>query len=107
MNYTLIGFILYLICVLAVLFDSGLRPWWIDFAGWLALLLAFVGAFLYVSGSSLPRNPLMQKIVGEQGLLAREKNIATSTGAFLWLIAFGLVLMPINQTLPEIPDFGN
>ncbi len=96
-----------LICVLAVLFDSGLRPWWIRLTGWLALLLAFLGAFLYVSGSSLPRNPLIQKMVGQRGLVAQEKIIAATTGAFLWLMGFGLILLPINQTLPEIPDFGN
>ncbi|NJN99290.1 MAG: hypothetical protein HC875_36950 [Anaerolineales bacterium] len=43
------------ICLLAVLLDAGLRPWWISGSGWLALLLAPLGAFLWVSGTSLPQ----------------------------------------------------
>jgi len=57
-----------LICLMALLFDSGLRPWWIQLTGWLALGLAIFGAFLFVSGASLPRNPVMQWIAGKQGL---------------------------------------
>jgi tetratricopeptide (TPR) repeat protein len=94
-----------LICLMAVLFDSGLRPWWIQLTGWLALSLAIFGAFLFVSGSSLPRNPVMQVVVGKQGLSAKEqKLIFTTVGLIFWLIAMGLILWPINQTYPEIPD---
>ena len=94
-----------LICLMAVLFDSGLRPWWIQLTGWLALGLALFGAFLFVSGSSLPRNPVMRLVVGKQGLPAGEqKSIVAAVGLIFWLIALGLILWPINQSYPDIPD---
>ncbi len=94
-----------LICLIAALFDAGLRPWWIPVTGWLALVLAPIGAFLFVSGSSLPRNPLLQMMVGKQGLAVKEyRTMVTIAGALLWLAAMALILLPINQSYPEIPD---
>jgi tetratricopeptide (TPR) repeat protein len=94
-----------LICLMTVLFDSGLRPWWIPLPGWLALILAFVGAFLFVSGASLPRNPLMRLVVGQRGLPAGEqKMVVAAVGLLFWLIAMALILWPINQSYPDIPD---
>lgn len=94
-----------LIIVMTVLFDSGLRPWWIPLSGWLALILAFAGAFLFVSGASLPRNPLMRLVVGQQGLPAGEpKFVVAAVGLIFWLVAMGLVLWPLNQSYPDIPD---
>ena len=93
-----------IICFIAALFDSGLRPWWIPLTGWLALVLATVGAFLFVSGSSLPRNPLLQMLVGKPGLAVKEYRVMiTVAGALLWLAAMVLILLPINQSYPEIP----
>jgi tetratricopeptide (TPR) repeat protein len=93
-----------LICIIAALFDAGLRPWWIPVTGWLALVLAPIGVFLFVSGSSLPRNPLLQMLVGKQGLTVKEsRTMATIAGALLWLAAMALILLPINQAYPEVP----
>jgi hypothetical protein len=93
-----------LLCGLAALMDAGLRPWWIPLTGWLALFLALVGAFLYVSGTDLPRNPLMQALAGEQGLTSDEAKIGLALiGAVLWLLAMLLILLPIGQSYPELP----
>jgi tetratricopeptide (TPR) repeat protein len=94
-----------LVCVMFALFDSGLRPWWIPLTGWLAVLLGHFGAFLFVSGASLPRNPVIQWMTGHQGMRSREQKLVVACiGAFLWLVAMGLILWPINQSFPEIPD---
>lgn len=94
-----------LVCLLAVLLDSGLRPWWIGWSGWLALLVAVLGAFLWVSGDSLPRNPLICQLVGQEGLstTAMRRPIAFF-GLFCWFFAFLLIMMPIGQTWPEPPN---
>ncbi len=94
------------ICLLMALLDSGLRPWWISWSGWLALCLAPLGAFLFVSGTSLPRNPLIRLLVGEQGVAAEGWRIPVMIlGVFFWLFAMSLILLPLgSQSLPEIPD---
>lgn len=90
--------------ILAALMDAGLRPWWIPVTGWLALFLAFIGAFLYVSGTDLPRNPLMQALAGERGLTSDEAKLGLALGgAALWLLAMLLILLPIGQSYPELP----
>ena len=94
-----------LVCVMFALFDSGLRPWWIPLTGWLALFLGHSGAFLFVSGASLPRNPVIQWLTGDQGMRSRGQKLAVAlVGALLWLAAMGLILWPINQSFPEMPD---
>jgi Flp pilus assembly protein TadD len=91
-----------LVCVLALLLDSGLRPWWISGMGWLALILAMLGAFLWVSGTSLPNNPLMRLLIGQQGLDKSELRIlVASLGALFWLLAMGIILLPLGQFFPE------
>jgi tetratricopeptide (TPR) repeat protein len=92
-----------ILCLLAALMDSGLRPWWMPVTGWLALLLAVVGAFLWVTGTDLPRNPLMQSLAGE-GHLSDEVRLALAgAGAILWLLAMLLILLPLGQAYPELP----
>jgi tetratricopeptide (TPR) repeat protein len=93
------------ICLLVVLLDSGLRPWWIPWTGWLALLLGLIGAFLSISGTSLPRNPLMCLLAGEQGVSAPGLRVpVVLVGICCWLIALGLILLPLGtQAYPEIP----
>ncbi|MFN8459105.1 MAG: tetratricopeptide repeat protein [Anaerolineae bacterium] len=94
-----------LVCLLAVLLDSGLRPWWISWSGWLALLAALLGTFLWVSGDSLPRNPLICQLVGPEGLSATAlRRPIAFFGLFCWLFAFLLIMMPIGQTWPVPPD---
>ena len=93
-----------LICVLAALLDAGLRPWWVPLSGWLAIVLAIVGAFLWVSGSSLPRNPLIYALLGEEGSTTANLHFSLALiGAVCWLLAFGIIIYPINQPFPEIP----
>jgi hypothetical protein len=92
-----------ILCLLAALMDSGLRPWWMPVTGWLALLLGIVGAFLWVTGTDLPRNPLMQSLAGEANLSDEVKLALAGAGAFLWLLAMLLILLPLGQTYPEPP----
>lgn len=93
-----------ILCVLAALLDSGLRPWWIPLSGWFALLLAVTGTFMSVSGG-LPRNPLMRLLAGERGLVSSESKITIAiVGAILWLLALLLILLPLGQSYPELPQ---
>jgi tetratricopeptide (TPR) repeat protein len=93
------------LCVLAALLDSGLRPWWIPLGGWLALALAVSGAFLYVSGTDLPRNPVIRVLAGERGLSSGDLKISLAVvGAILWLIGLALILLPVGQAYPEPPQ---
>ncbi|MBE7556363.1 MAG: tetratricopeptide repeat protein [Anaerolineales bacterium] len=94
-----------LVCLLAVLLDSGLRPWWFGWSGWLSLLLAFLGAFLWVSADSLPRNPLICQLVGHEGLETTDLRwLIAFSGLFCWILAFTLIIMPIGQSFPEPPN---
>jgi tetratricopeptide (TPR) repeat protein len=94
-----------LVCLLAVLLDSGLRPWWIGWSGWLGLLLAVLGAFLWVSADSLPRNPLICQLVGHEGLETTDLRWPVAfLGLFCWILAFTLIVMPIGQSFPEPPN---
>jgi tetratricopeptide (TPR) repeat protein len=93
------------LCLLAALLDSGLRPWWIPLSGWLALLLAISGAGLYVSGAELPRNPLIRLLAGERGLSSTELKISLAfVGAILWFLGMLLILLPLGQSYPEPPQ---
>lgn len=93
-----------LICVLAALLDAGLRPWWITWIGWGALLLGIVGTFLWISGTALPRNPLIRLLIGEQGLASSELRLGVAFfGGMCWLLAMLIILLPLGQSIPEIP----
>jgi tetratricopeptide (TPR) repeat protein len=93
------------ICLLAVLLDAGLRPWWISWSGWLALLLAPLGAFLWVSGTSLPQNPLIRPLLGDDNAAAEPRLPVAILGAGLWLLSFGLILLPLaGQSFPRPPS---
>ncbi len=92
------------ICILAALLDAGLRPWWMPWTGWLAIFLAIVGAFLWVSGTSIPNNPVTRQLFGEQGNVSSELRLLMAIfGAVCWLFALGLILWPIGQSMPEFP----
>lgn len=92
------------ICVLADLLDAGLRPWWIPWTGWLALILAVVGAFLVISARSLPQNPLICLLVGDSGLVSSSFRLPVALiGLVFWLLALSLILLPLGQSLPEVP----
>jgi tetratricopeptide (TPR) repeat protein len=95
-----------LLCVLVALLDSGMRPWWIPPAGWIAIFLGILGTFFWTSGASLPRNPAICFVMGEQGLASSEARISVALfgGAFL-LLALGILLYPIGQSAPEVPEW--
>ncbi len=95
------------ICVLAALLDAGLRPWWIHWSGWLALFLAPLGALLWISGTSLPRNPFICLLLGEKGVPSTGLRLFLAVvGAGCWLLALVLILLPLgHQSLPEAPPF--
>lgn len=92
-----------LIVVLAALLDSGMRPWWITGTGWLALLLAVVGAWLWVSGTTMPQNPVVTLFVGPAGVGRAARPVLAILGAIFWLLAIAIILWPIGQSFPEIP----
>jgi hypothetical protein len=94
----------FMVCVVTALLDAGLRPWWIPLPGWLALLVGLMGAVLWVSGFSLPRNPVICLLVGKRGLTDSGSRIfAVVIGSFFWLLAMGIILYPLNQSAPEVP----
>ena len=95
-----------LLCVLVALLDSGMRPWWIPPTGWLALFLGILGTFFWTSGASLPRNPAICWVMGEQGLTSSKARTSVALfGGIFWLLAIGILLYPIGQTAPEVPEW--
>jgi tetratricopeptide (TPR) repeat protein len=95
-----------LICVVVALLDSGMRPWWIPWTGWAALIMGVLGAFLWTSGASLPRNPFICFVLGHKGLTSSQgRTFVALCGGVFWLLALGIVLYPIGQFLPEVPEW--
>ena len=92
-----------LIGVLVVLFDAGLRPWWIPWTGWLALVMVMLGTFLWVSATSLPRNPLIRQLGAERSMQSTAARTSVALlGAFFWLAALGIILLPLGKSVPEM-----
>jgi tetratricopeptide (TPR) repeat protein len=92
-----------LIGVLIALFDAGLRPWWISWTGWVALVIMVLGTFLWVSATSLPRNPLIRQLGAERSL--QSSAVRTSVaflGALFWLAAMSVILLPLGKSAPEM-----
>lgn len=88
---------------IAVLMDAGLRPWWIPWDGWLALLLGLVGTFLWVGGS-MPQNPLITQLLSGPALESKETQLTLIiAGLTCWALALILIALPINQSLPVVP----
>jgi tetratricopeptide (TPR) repeat protein len=82
--------------VLAALFNTGWWPPSLQGADWLALALAVAGAFLWLSGASLPQNPLIRLLAGEQGLEdSILRPLITIVGGVLWLAALTIILLPV------------
>ncbi|MBN1217296.1 MAG: tetratricopeptide repeat protein [Anaerolineae bacterium] len=95
-----------LLCFVVALLDSGMRPWWIPGTGWLALLLGLLGAFLWTSGASLPRNPVICFLAGTQGLVSvGARTSAAIIGGVFWLLGTVIILYPIGQSVPEVPEW--
>ena len=93
------------LCLVAALLDAGLRPWWIGPSGWVALLLAAFGALLWASGTSSPQNPLILLIMGEEGLTSyTSRAVCGWFGVGCYFLALIIILLPIGQTIPTLPD---
>lgn len=94
-----------LICVLALLLDSGLRPWWIHWTGCLAVPLAALGALFWVSGSSLPQNPIVTALTQSdiEFYHSELRPLVAAIGIIMWLAAMGLIFLPFGQSFPEFP----
>lgn len=89
-----------LICLLAALLLVNFDPQRVPITGWVALFPAVLGAFLFVSGASMPQNPAIRFLVGEQGLgLFGTRFFVGFLGAILWLLALGVILLPFIQTI--------
>jgi len=79
--------------LLAAWVNAGLVPWEISPAGWVALMLAAVGAFLWTCAADVPRNQMMRAIFGEAGVEGFwRKALVGAPGVLLWGVAFGLIL---------------
>ena len=86
-----------LISILAVFLDAAVRSWQLNITSWMALPLAILGAFLWVSATALPQNPLIRWLMGQpQGLAgSRAKPWIAGLGAFFWLAAMGIIILPL------------
>jgi hypothetical protein len=63
---------------------------------WAALLVAGWGSYLWVSATDLPRNPGMCFLFGDDGLdTAFLRTLFSLSGAILWLMGFGLILVKV------------
>jgi hypothetical protein len=85
---------LMLIPGVAALVNARLVPWQISLLGWGELVLAGVGAYLWVCATDVPRNPGMQAVFGQTGVKGLQRQILVGTpGAVLWAGALGLILL--------------
>ncbi len=92
-----------LIGTLVALLDAGLRPWWIPWTGWLALVMVMLGTFLWVSATSLPRNPLIRQLGAERSMQSTVARTSVALlGALFWLAAMGIILLPLGKSVPEM-----
>jgi tetratricopeptide (TPR) repeat protein len=85
---------LMLIPGVAALVNARLVPWQISLLGWGELVLAGVGAYLWVCATDVPRNPGMQAVFGQTGVKGLQRQILVGApGAVLWTGALGLILL--------------
>jgi hypothetical protein len=78
--------------------QAGLR--WLagcfSLAAWTVLLIAGVGAYLWVSATDVPNNPGMRELFGAAGAERTTQRILVGLpGILLWLLAFGLILAKV------------
>jgi tetratricopeptide (TPR) repeat protein len=96
-----------LLAIVAALLNTGGWPWSIQGTEWLAIGLATLGAFLWLSGRSLPQNPLIRLLTTqpdglEDSLLA---PLAAVAGAIVWLTALAILLLPLTQSFSGLPSW--
>ena len=92
-----------LIGVLIALLDAGLRPWWIPWTGWVALVIMALGTFLWISATSLPRNPLIRQLGAERSMQSTAVRTSVALlGTLFWLAAMGIILLPLGKSAPEM-----
>jgi len=86
-------FALMLPLVLAAWVNAGLVPWRISPTAWMALVVATIGAYLWVCAADVPRNEVMRAIFGQEGVKGFwRKALVGAPGVVLWSAAFGLIL---------------
>jgi hypothetical protein len=85
-----------IIPTMAALINAGLQPWHIAPADYLGVLLAALGAYLWVSASGLPLNPGMRAMLGQDGLSQPRLRTAVGLlgGAFWSVSLLYLLLAP-------------
>jgi tetratricopeptide (TPR) repeat protein len=85
---------LMLIPALAALVNAGLVPWHINLAGWVALVMAIGGAYLWACATDVPLNPGMQAVFGPKGIQGPEqKALIGIPGAVLWGVGMTIILL--------------
>jgi tetratricopeptide (TPR) repeat protein len=87
---------LVLLPTLAALTNAGMSPLRLSPAAWLALLAAFGGAYLWVSGMEVPANPGMCALFGDGGAEDRSQQMSVGlSGVTLWFLALGAILLRV------------
>jgi tetratricopeptide (TPR) repeat protein len=93
-----------LIFVLAAFFNTGWWPGSIQGTEWLAIGLSILGTFLWLSGRSLPQNPLIRLLTGQpdglEDFLLRP--VVAVGGLLLWIMALGILLLPLARFFPGL-----
>jgi tetratricopeptide (TPR) repeat protein len=85
-----------LIPALAALVNAGLRPWQIAPLDFLGVLVAALGAYLWVSATVTPRNPGIRAMLGPKGLSqpALRASVGLLGGLFWVMGMLGILLFP-------------
>ena len=83
-----------IIPTIAALVNAGLRPWHIAPADYLGVILAILGAYLWVSAAGLPLNPGMRAMLGQDGLShPRLRTAVGLLGGAFWATSLLYILL--------------
>ena len=62
-----------------------------------------LGTFLWISATSLPRNPLIRQLGAERSMQSTAvRTTVALLGALFWLAAMGIILLPLGKSAPEM-----
>ena len=82
--------------VLAAFVNARLSLRWVGLGALAALVMTGAGAFLWVCATNVPRNPVMRRVFGPEGVKGLPRQVMVGLpGVMLWLIAFGLILWKV------------
>jgi hypothetical protein len=85
---------LVLLPVLAALINARMSPLRMSVVAWFALLVAVLGAYLWVSGTDVPANPGMCALFGDGGAKNRSDRMSVGLpGIAIWFLALGAILL--------------